>query len=91
MIADAFASVKFPIIPAVIPTEDNTLKMVQRNPWLCTPSDFDYSPYFEIIKYPIMAHRHSTPYRDLPWDDELISHDEEGLTDTEGNAQASDN
>ena len=79
VIADAFASVKFPILPAIIKEGDNAVTMIQRNPWLCTPSDFDYSPYFDIIKYPIMAHRPTTAYRNLPWDDERISHDEEGI------------
>lgn len=40
MIAGAFSAVNFPILP-------------NHNPRLFTPSDFDYSPYFAVIKYPI--------------------------------------
>ena len=40
MIAGAFTAAHFPILP-------------NHNPKLFTPSDFDYSPYFAVIKYPI--------------------------------------
>jgi len=54
MIAEAFGSVQFPILPLVKRGKGNTLKLYRRNPKLCTPSDFDYSPYFDIIKYPFV-------------------------------------
>ena len=42
--------------------------MVQRNPYLYAPKDFDYSPYFEIIKYPLFNPDEPLPYyRRLPW------------------------
>ena len=37
------------------------------NPNLCTPSDFDYSPYFDIIKYPFLDFHHHAEQRLLPW------------------------
>jgi hypothetical protein len=52
MIAEAFDSVEFPILPLVKRTESGVPHLYRRNPKLCTPSDFDYSPHFEIIKYP---------------------------------------
>jgi hypothetical protein len=62
MIASAFASVSFPVLPLVREDERKKLELVNRNPKLFTPSDFDYSPYFAVIKYPIL------PYSaDLPW------------------------
>jgi len=56
MIAQAFGQVQFPILPLVV-RQDGGLRFYRRNPKLCTPSDFDYSPYFEIIKYPLLDQR----------------------------------
>ena len=67
LLAEAFSTVNFPILPVVRKTEDNQVEFVKRNPRLCTPSDFDYSPYFKIIKYPLYEVKGYTNYRDLPW------------------------
>jgi hypothetical protein len=67
MIAEAFAFVQFPILPLVKHYEDDQLQMFRRNPKLCTPSDFDYSPYFEIIKYPFVDFHYHDDYHLLPW------------------------
>jgi len=67
MIAEAFGSVQFPILPLIKRTEDERVQLFQRNPRLVTPSDFDYSPYFEIIKYPFLDFDPHTRYRLLPW------------------------
>jgi len=67
MLAEAFASVKFPIVPIVKYDKKKGLELIQRNPRLYTPSDFDYSPYFAIIKYPIFSVAGHAPYRNLPW------------------------
>lgn len=70
MIAEAFASVKFPILPQVSPHPDNKQKVqfTERNPRLITPRDFDYSPYFAIIKYPIFGATGGY-YKHIPWAD----------------------
>ena len=34
------------------------------------PRDFDYSPYFSIIKYPFLGMNDIGLYRRLPWDKE---------------------
>lgn len=71
MIAEAFASIQYPILPLVKRSENHEVKIYRRNPKLCTPSDFDYSPYFDIVKYPFMNFAQSLPhYRLLPWDAE---------------------
>jgi hypothetical protein len=67
VIAEAFNSVDFPILPYVKKHGDNGFELVHRNPKLFTPSDFDYSPYFEIIKYPFVAFEAQAMYRKLPW------------------------
>ena len=70
MIAKAFSFVQFPILPlmkAVDANDSAPVQMFRRNPKLCTPSDFDYSPYFEIIKYPFVGFTHGQDYHLLPW------------------------
>lgn len=68
MIAEAFGSIAFPILPLVKRTEGDQVKLYMRNPKLCTPSDFDYSPYFDIIKYPFLDFEEYAEQRLQPWD-----------------------
>jgi hypothetical protein len=87
MIAESFGFVQFPILPLVKQDGETDLQLFRRNPKLCTPRDFDYSPYFEIIKYPFMDFSHHSTYRLLPWhgntrlqgdeSDLYLDHDEE--------------
>jgi hypothetical protein len=70
MLGEAFSTVNFPILPIVERTEDGGLKLYKRNPRLFTPRDFDYSPYFDIIKYPYFGLDDVAAYRGLPWDNE---------------------
>ena len=67
MIAAAFASVNYPVMPLVRRGEDGKLQLYKRNPRLYTPRDFDDSPYFDIIKYPILGLDDIALYRQLPW------------------------
>jgi hypothetical protein len=68
MIAEAFGNIAFPILPLVKRTEGDQVKLYMRNPKLCTPSDFDYSPYFDIIKYPFLDFANYAEQRLQPWD-----------------------
>ena len=70
MIAAAFAAVRFPVLPVLEQCADGTLRMIPRNSRLFTPRDFDYSPYFDIIKCPHLEFSRSASYRNLPWDSE---------------------
>lgn len=83
MIAKAFASVKFPILPFIRQNKNRQIEMIQRNPKLYAPCDFDYSPYFDIIKYPMMPVHGFTAYRHLPWQADVISNDDRGLSTPE--------
>lgn len=81
MIAEAFTSIDFPILPVVKRHEETGVELFIRNPRIFTPRDFDYSPYFEIMKYPFVSFAES-PYRNLPWNRQgLISHDGENIYD----------
>jgi len=68
MMAEAFSAVHFPILPILHRDEDGNLKMYKRNTKLITPKDFDYSPYFDVIKYPILDFDELAIYRKMPWD-----------------------
>jgi len=68
MIAEAFGHVHFPILPLVKRVEGNRVQLFRRNPKLCTPRDFDYSPYFDIIKYPFLDFQGYADQRLLPWE-----------------------
>lgn len=72
LLAAAFASVRYPIRPIIHRSEDNQVRLYHRNVRLYTPSDFDYSPYFEIIKYPYLGSDELALYRQLPWDENGI-------------------
>lgn len=68
MIAAAFNSVQFPVLPVVHKCDDGSVRVYPRNARLYTPRDFDYSPYFEIIKYPFLGFDQVPQYRNLPWE-----------------------
>jgi hypothetical protein len=67
MIAAAFAEVHYPVMPVVRRDPDGVLRLFRRNPRLYTPRDFDTSPYFDIIKYPVLHLDGLASYRRLPW------------------------
>lgn len=68
MIAEAFGHIQFPILPLVKRVEGERVQLFMRNPKLCTPRDFDYSPYFDIIKYPFLDLHNYAEQRLLPWE-----------------------
>jgi hypothetical protein len=80
MIAEAFSSIQYPILPLVKRDEKNEIRVFRRNPRLCTPSDFDYSPYFDIIKYPFFdLTPGSKDSRLIPWGGkDTLSEEESG-------------
>jgi hypothetical protein len=78
LIAEAFQSVDFPILPVLSHDKASGIELVQRHPRLFTPSDFDYSPFFEIIKYPILELSTSALYRNLPWNRDGTFSDKDG-------------
>ena len=75
MMAEAFARVHFPIRAVLHQDGDGTLKMFMRNSKLITPADFDYSPYFDVIKYPLLDLDDLALYKKLPWDRSGVSCD----------------
>jgi len=80
MVAQAFQSVGYPIIPGLKQAEENQkilkknqygAKLVMRHYSQVLPRDFDLSPNFEIVKFNIIAGG-KFEYKSLPWDDDPI-------------------
>ncbi|MDN5938409.1 MAG: hypothetical protein L0H83_07075 [Salinisphaera sp.] len=69
MIAKAFEAVRFPILPILHRAPGGGYVFHQRNARIYVPRDFDYSPYFDIIKYPFFGDDDVRLYRELRWDD----------------------
>ena len=74
VIAEAFMHVQFPVIP-VLREVDKNISVGRYNPRLVTPRDFDYSPYFDVIKFPNVNYEQRFlglsrrgGYRNLPWE-----------------------
>lgn len=70
LLAEAFDTVAFPILPFVARQPDGSLHLFKRNPRLFTPRDFDYSPFFEVIKFPFLGLDDPGLYRHLTWSPE---------------------
>lgn len=75
MIANAFHAVNFPILPVIRKNEAKEIELIERNMNLFTPSDFDYSPFFDIIKYPILPVDAQGEYKNLNWKKGEINND----------------
>jgi hypothetical protein len=80
VIAEAFNAVEFPILPYIQQNANTGIELIKRNPKLFTPRDFDYSPYFEIIKYPFVTIDDRPSYRKLPWNRRVMSNDNDNIT-----------
>lgn len=76
MLAEAFASVQYPIIPELRQDDKGKIVFYKRNSNLIVPRDFDYSPYFDIIKYPFLGDDIDV-YKQLPWDRSGIIYNDE--------------
>lgn len=69
LLADAFQAVKFPILPIVSENVRGESRLFKRNAKLFAPSDFDISPYFDVLKFPkfTIDHEDQRYYHHLPW------------------------
>jgi len=79
MIARCYQSVNFPVLPIVKSDNNDRLKFHKRNFRLFVPSDFDYSPYFKVLKFPAWPVPMREVYRELPWEEEEEINEDEIL------------
>jgi len=64
LIAEAFQSVGFPILPILVHTPSGT-RWYHRNSRLSMPKDFDLSPFFDVVKVVPASYSH---YQTLVWE-----------------------
>jgi hypothetical protein len=83
LLADAFHSVRYPILPEIIIGHDNNIEVVQRNSSLFTPNDFDDSPFFDILKFPRFDLADVSLYQKLKWRDDYVSNDRMGIKESQ--------
>jgi hypothetical protein len=69
------------MLPLVKTDRKDRLKFHRRDFRLFVPTDFDYSPYFTILKFPAWPLSIRESYRDLPWTDEAPEENLEKKTD----------
>jgi len=74
LIVESFASIRFPVLPSVQRDDEGRFVLVPRNSRLRTPRDFDSSPYFEIIKYPLLGGQDMKLYQRMHWDTQNVFH-----------------
>ncbi len=72
LLARAFSSVRYPVLPVLREDNNGSIQLQRRNFKLFTPADFDYSPYFDVIKYPVMSFDDLAIYHRLPWDESAV-------------------
>jgi len=83
LIAQAFDTVRYPILPKITHVESQTARREIaeiRHPSLCVPGDFDMSPYFMVVKPPLAR----LNYKDLHCADHQLDQAINTLRDTDG-------
>ncbi len=73
MIARCFQSVSYPILPIIESGNNDRLIFHKKNFRLFVPTDFDYSSFFTILKFPSWLPSNKENYKDLPWKDDTPS------------------
>lgn len=75
MIAEAFQNVDYPILPVLLVNDFGYKSLYRRNSRLYSPLDFDLSPWFDILKFPLQSFDEQASYSKMPWKEEV---EEEG-------------
>jgi hypothetical protein len=66
-VGEAFGFVQFPVMPLVKQERDGVNHLYSRQPSIYFASDFDHSPYLDIIKYPFIDQLDNRRIRLQPW------------------------
>jgi hypothetical protein len=69
MIARCFQHVQYPVLPIIRTDKHDQTRFYQRNFRLFVPADFDYSPFFDVIKFPSRQYIKKISFNRLPWCD----------------------
>lgn len=76
MIARCFQNINYPITPIIKADNNERIKFHKRHFRLFVPSDFDYSPSFQILKFPTWPLLDKGEYRNLPWEEDEQGNEE---------------
>ncbi len=87
MIARCFQHVQYPILPIIRTDKNDVIRFYKRSFRLFVPADFDYSPFFNVIKYPSRQYIRKIAANNLPWCD-LPPPDKAGKKATDGKKNA---
>jgi hypothetical protein len=82
LIAQAFDSVRYPILPRISRVESESAReeiLEIRHSSLYAPRDFDISPYFEVVK-PTLANGFN--YKKMQWADQSVTVEIDRITVT---------
>ena len=77
MIARCFHNAHYPILPVIVTKNFEHKKIYKRNFRLFVPADFDYSPYFDIVKFPELHVSSTKNHRYVPWEEDAPAEDVE--------------
>lgn len=67
LIAQAFQNVSYPILPVLQENDFGYKELSHRNSRLFSPLDFDISPWFDILKFPLQSFDDEASYSKMPW------------------------
>ena len=67
LIAQAFQNVSYPILPVLQENDFGYKELSHRNSRLFSPLDFDISPWFDIMKFPLQSFDDEASYSKMPW------------------------
>ncbi len=70
LIAQAFQNVSYPILPVLQENDFGYKELTHRNSRLFSPLDFDISPWFDILKFPLQSFDDEASYSKMPWKSE---------------------
>ncbi len=75
LIAEAFQNVNYPILPVLLENDFGYKSLYRRNSRLYSPLDFDLSPWFDILKFPIQSFDDKASYSKMPWKEDTRAED----------------
>ncbi len=85
MIARCFQHVQYPILPIVRTDKNDQTRFYKRSFRLFVPADFDYSPFFNVVKYPSRQYIRKIAFNRFPWcevpQDEVSDNDKQSTVD----------
>ncbi len=73
LIAEAFQNVSYPILPVLQEDDFGYKELTHRNSRLFSPLDFDISPWFDILKFPLQSFDDEASYSKMPWKEDGLN------------------